>query len=257
MKKQWITFDLDGTLMQNPFVEWVFPEIEATISKHSSKEIEVKKRLVDEHNRRMGENKIVDAYDWDDIVKQLIHDEGLSIKIDIEELVQRHSTTDKVYLLEHRILEVLKGLKDKGYMLAAVTNGFYKYQLPVMKVLGLDEYFDDIITPDIVGVGKPDTGMFKHISQDGEIIAHIGDRIDHDVHVGKVLGVKTILVNRKLPDELHTLGPIERSAHTLGKKLVEEKFVREQGKSHQVDSLMYLPDAIICTMDELLVYLEG
>jgi putative hydrolase of the HAD superfamily len=257
MKKQWITFDLDGTLMQNPFVDWVFPEIEAQIrSKHPSKEFEVKSKLVDEHNRRMGENKIVDAYDWDDIVNQLICDEGLSIEIDIEELVQKHSTTDKVYLLEHSILDVLKGLKDRGYMLAAVTNGFRKYQLPVMKALGLVEYFDDIITPDLVGVGKPDTGMFKHLSEDGEIIAHIGDRVDHDVHVGKVLGVKTILINRKLSDELQALDPIERTAHILGKKLVEEKFVREIGNSDLGDSLMYLPDAIICTLDELLVSLE-
>lgn len=254
--KKWITFDLDGTLMQNPFVGWIFPEIEATICKHCSTEIEVKKRLVDEHNKRMSENKIVEAYDWDDIVKELICEEKLSLEIDIEELVQKHSTTDKVYLLEQGILDVLRSLKHKGYMLAAVTNGYYKYQMPVIKILGLDEYFDEVITPDNVGFGKPDGGMFTHLKQDGQIIAHIGDRIDHDVCVGNVLGVKSILIHRKLPNELQMLNPNERAIHSLGKKLVKEKLFQEIGVSDQSDSSVYLPDAIIFTLDELLLYLE-
>jgi len=33
MTKLWITFDLDGTLMQNPFGKWVFPEIAREVGK--------------------------------------------------------------------------------------------------------------------------------------------------------------------------------------------------------------------------------
>lgn len=31
MVKRWITFELDGTIMQNPFIDYVFPEIHNAI----------------------------------------------------------------------------------------------------------------------------------------------------------------------------------------------------------------------------------
>ncbi|GAK14631.1 hypothetical protein [Geomicrobium sp. JCM 19039] len=60
--KKYITFDLDGTLMQNPFVSYVFPEIEDIAKEKGVKDVSVKQLLVQEHNKRMGTGRIVDAY---------------------------------------------------------------------------------------------------------------------------------------------------------------------------------------------------
>ena len=52
MKKKWITFDLDGTLMQNPFVGHVFPEIERRILLENDKLENVIGQLVTMHETR-------------------------------------------------------------------------------------------------------------------------------------------------------------------------------------------------------------
>lgn len=243
-KFKWITFDLDGTLMQNPFVGWVFPEIEAAINQLSATKLEVKQRLVDEHQSRMDRQEYVAAYDWDDMVRRLVTEEQLAVELDVAQLVQKHSTDGKIYLLEEGILETLDRLKQKGYKLAAVTNGFYKYQFPVLKALGLAQYFDEVLTPDRVGTGKPDVQIFTPLQDTGEIIAHVGDRVDHDVVAGKQLGVKTILIHRKLPEELVVLSPVERSVTPQGRTLVEEKLEKELGIESIQNTLNANPDIV-------------
>lgn len=78
--KKWITFDLDGTLMQNPFAEWVFPEIVSSINKHLSRDVDVQKMIVDEHRRRVRDNRTLEAYNWDDIVEKVLFDLNMSLK---------------------------------------------------------------------------------------------------------------------------------------------------------------------------------
>ena len=68
MKKKWITFDLDGTLMQNPFVDHVFPEIERRILLKNNKLENIVGQLVTEHETRLKDGRTAAAYDWDDIV---------------------------------------------------------------------------------------------------------------------------------------------------------------------------------------------
>jgi putative hydrolase of the HAD superfamily len=97
-------------------------------------------------------------------------------------LVKKHSVPPKVYLLEEGILETLYELRDNGFNLAVITNGFEKYQKPVMDVLGLTHAFNAIITPENAGFGKPQVERVKGLFEDdSKIIAHIGDRLDHDV----------------------------------------------------------------------------
>ena len=75
MKKKWITFDLDGTLMQNPFVGHVFPEIERRILLENDKLENVIGQLVVEHETRLKDGRTAAAYDWDDIVMRFLEDE--------------------------------------------------------------------------------------------------------------------------------------------------------------------------------------
>ena len=76
----------------------------------------------------------------------------------------------KVYLLEKSVCEVLGELKRNGFSLAVVTNGFTKYQLPVMNVLKLTEHFDLIVTPEEAGFAKPDKRVYNSVLKHGEIM---------------------------------------------------------------------------------------
>lgn len=249
--KKWLTFDLDGTIMQNPFVKYVFPEVQRNIIDKCSYEYNVIQELFNEHYLRVKNKRTVEAYDWDDIVEQHIRKQQLELRINIEELVEKHSTLPKVYLLEDESLSVLEYLKERGYSLAAVTNGFYKYQYPVMRELGLTRYFERIITPDQVGYGKPDHRILQSLTKDGEIIAHIGDRLDDDVQLANAFGIYSVFIYRQLPYHLLIIKADQRSKDVEIKKILESKWKRET--QHQLNSLTEspIPDIIVSSLNEL------
>ncbi len=135
--KKYITFDLDETLMQNPFSKWVFPEIESLVASHITLDDGILPEIRKEHKNRLKENKDVAAYDWDGILEQILLEQNIPLTINIAELVQKHAEDPKVYLLENNTLTVLAELKKKGFSLGVVTNGYYKYQYPVMEAIQL------------------------------------------------------------------------------------------------------------------------
>ena len=199
---KWITFDLDGTLMQNPFVGHVFPDLERLISREVKSSDSVIAMLVKEHDRRMQFGQIVEAYDWDEIVADLLKEYGVDLQIDVEELVHKHCTDGKVYLLDEHVIGTLQALKRNGYQLAVVTNGYYKYQAPVLKKLAIYDYFDLIVTPERSGYAKPDARILDEVVRQGEIIAHVGDRLDHDIIMANEEGIQSVFINRKLPEAI-------------------------------------------------------
>ncbi len=249
--KKWITFDLDGTLMQNPFVGYVFPEIERRLLEQNGKLEQIVQQFVLEHESRLKAEKYAEAYDWDGIVAHYVKMNQLAIKIDVEEILRDYCIAPAIYLLEDNLSEILEELREKGYLLAVVTNGFKKFQLPVMDVLKLTSHFDIIVTPEEVGYAKPDKRVYGSIMELGEIAAHVGDRIDHDVLSANAIGVHSIWINRKLPQQLKGLLPNERSKHPAVKNIVREKLEKETKK--QIDCLPEdaLPQTIICSIAEL------
>ncbi|WP_261381557.1 HAD family hydrolase [Paenibacillus cremeus] len=250
--KRWITFDLDGTLMQNPFGKWVFPEVKQLIEQQLNTTYNSTESLVREHELRMSQNRSVEAYDWDDMLRQLLKELQLELEIDIEQLVIKHSVAPKIYLLEETIIPTLKSLKQQGYSLATVTNGFYKYQFPVMKALGLSECFDEIITPEIAGCGKPNEGIFRALLESGTIVAHVGDRLDHDVFLANHKNVYSILIYHNLPDCLRPLAPHERPRTESFLQISEEKLKKESAYlSSTPFPESYTPSHVIYTLAEL------
>ncbi|MEJ8548238.1 HAD family hydrolase [Brevibacillus borstelensis] len=251
MKKQWITFDLDGTLMQNPFGKWVFPEINETVSRWAKASIDVTSELVTEHNRRMKLERYVEAYDWDEMLEAYLEHLNIARKLNIEEIVINHCVSPKIHLLEEGILTVLGELRTRGYLVAAVTNGFFKYQYPVMEKLGLAEYFDVIVTPERARTGKPDPAILRTL--EGNVIAHVGDRLDHDVQLANLYGCQSVLVYRNLPEELQALQPWQRAAHQTMHQICRAKW-QEEGSVDLTESLpdVCKPKVVIGSIKELL-----
>jgi FMN phosphatase YigB (HAD superfamily) len=252
MMKKWITFDLDGTLMQNPFGKWVFPEVEELISSRLQHPFRSTEALIREHERRMGLNRTVDAYDWDDMVRRLLDELKLDLAIDVEQLVLKHSTAPKIYLLEETVIPTLLKLKELGFSLATVTNGFYKFQYPVMKRLGISGLFDEIVTPELAGCGKPDVGIFRGLQESGQIVAHVGDRLDHDVYLANRSGIPSVLIYRDLPEPLKALEPHKRPESVPFMEICEEKLKAEHplAATNPFPSA-YIPTHVLYRMEEL------
>ncbi|WP_042146717.1 HAD family hydrolase [Paucisalibacillus sp. EB02] len=253
MTKKWLTFDLDGTLMQNPFGKWVFPEIVSLIKKEMNEEADIMGLIIDEHERRMSQNRVLEAYDWDNIVEDLLFELGnSSLKIDIECLVHKHSVSPKVHLLEENIIESLKLLE--GYSLAVATNGYLKYQLPVMKEIGLDSVFDEIITPEQTGYAKPNYKILNSLKKE-ELYGHVGDRIDHDIVMANKMGITSIFINRNLPFSTRSLPVDERNKDKAFLELCKEKWYKENSKRHVPFTEECIPDKVIYSIGELVVSL--
>jgi len=251
--KQWITFDLDGTLMQNPFGKWVLPEVEELISSALQRPFKSTEALFREHQLRMRQNRTVEAYDWDEMVRMLLKELQLELEIDVEELVLKHAAAPKIYLLEQTVIPTLKRLKELGYSLATVTNGFYKYQYPVMKKLGIGEWFDEIVTPERAGCGKPNVEIVRSLQAGGRIVAHVGDRLDHDVYLANRTGARSVLICRGLPEPLRALSPQERAQSEAGRELCRLQLAKETERS--VPEPLhpdYVPDYLLCKIEELL-----
>lgn len=252
MENKWITFDLDGTLMQNPFGKWVFPEINRIVKKENKYAKDIHSQLVLEHKSRMDKDKIVEAYDWDDILQEVIKRNGLQINLDIEKLVISHSISPKVYLLEEDLLASLEKFKEKGFSLAAVTNGYYKYQLPVLKTLGLLPYFDLVITPDREGYAKPNIKMLKRLIEKATIVAHVGDRIDHDIVFSNELGIAPILMYKNMPESLMKVDPRKRIESDICINYCINKWGNETGINAIEFKEKQKPEIVIHSVGELL-----
>ncbi|WP_274653208.1 HAD family hydrolase [Paenibacillus humicola] len=209
--ERWITFDLDGTLMQNPFGAWIFPEIETLVSEELGAPYKAKMKLLERHERLLHSGQTVAAYDWDALAAELARELGLKRVFSIEELVLKHAVPPKIYLLDDTVIPALDELRREGYKLAAVTNGYYAYQFPVLRSLGLAERLDEIVTPERAGFAKPDTRILDGLRRRGTIAAHVGDRLDHDAALARAAGITPVLVNRSMPDELTALPPGERT----------------------------------------------
>ena len=230
-----ITFDLDGVLQQNPFGKGVFPEVCSKIGetlveneglepKHAAKK--VMGMIRDEARRRLSAGDYVEAYDWDDIVRVAGEAVGSPARFDIEQLVIKYCTPDYISAYPYAA-EVLGKLSGLGVQLAVVTNGFLKYQDPVMEGLGLRHFFPDFITPEVVGTVKPFPGIYQAaIKGEHSLRLHVGDTIIHDVWGAQMAGLDPVWMVKEqdLPQRLLALAPWERPGRPEIKPVIAKAF---------------------------------
>lgn len=98
-------------------------------------------------------------------------------------------------------MEVLSYLKEKGYKIHLITNGFLEVQNIKMKASGLDKMIDESFVSEVIGFKKPDHRIFHHaINKVGGTIENcmmIGDDLSVDIIPAKEIGMAHIYFNRK------------------------------------------------------------
>ena len=96
-------------------------------------------------------------------------------------------------------IEVLKALKEQGYILGVVTNKGYPLTIYSLEICHIKEFFDVVITADDVKVGKPDPAglniaMKKLNIKNKEDVLYVGDN-DIDYFTASNAGVDCMLVS--------------------------------------------------------------
>jgi len=95
--------------------------------------------------------------------------------------------------------EILDYLKNKGYSLHIITNGFSETQHIKMKYSGLEKYFDSLIHADHTGYKKPEPQIFEYAlhttNSSREKSIMIGDDLYADVLGAKKMGLGHVFYN--------------------------------------------------------------
>jgi len=227
-----ISFDLDGVLCRNPFQskrpDGVFGHIRKELAPFTGltgpeAEEAALRMVLEEHRNRLMAGKMVDCFDWDDIVATVGKRLGYTGQMDVAALVTHYAQNPDLCYGYPGAEACLQALTDAGHTLVAVTNGFRRYQEPVLRQLGLLPYFRALICPDMVGAAKPERPIFEAAAAyGGPPRIHVGDTLHHDVAGARRAGWQAIYLHQpgapgstEIPAELAALPPVQRPARAM------------------------------------------
>ncbi len=81
--------------------------------------------------------------------------------------------------------EMLQYLKDKGYKIGLISNGFHEVQFRKLRSSDIKHFFDVVVLSDDLGVNKPDRRIFDYALQKAKTEASksviIGDNPETDI----------------------------------------------------------------------------
>lgn len=96
-------------------------------------------------------------------------------------------------------IDTLKELKNIGFNLHIITNGFQEVQFIKLSRSGLEPYFDVIVCSEFVGKNKPDPEIFQyalfHAKTTVDKALMIGDDFHADIIGASQIGMKSIYFN--------------------------------------------------------------
>lgn len=259
-----LTFDLDRVLMQNPFGLGVFPEVRRRLrpyvdsveTKGTDPDRWLMRRIINEAEARAAAGDYVGAYDWDAIINDMAHELGYPEHLDIEGMVRGYCRPEYIAAYPD-VAPALEIVRQRVRSMWWISNGFAKYQTPVVEALGLSKYFDGYFAPELHGAIKPQVQLFEAAIEAAglppEKGVHIGDRLTDDVAGPKRAGMTAILLERHLPQSLRSVPPLE-----LPRLDVFREYAAYEARREGVAEIFGIdvekecvPDAVITSLEQL------
>lgn len=129
-----------------------------------------------------------------------VNDEDLALKIS-EAYINLSPNQTQLF---PNALETLSELKNRGYILHIITNGFQEVQYIKLNNSKLSPFFDVIVCSEHIGFNKPDKRIFIHALElaDAKIEESmmIGDDLQVDVLGANQVGMEAVLFD---PEKKH------------------------------------------------------
>ncbi len=190
MMTQTILFvDLDGTILVNPFLSAVFPYYEERLAPNLTREF-----LAEQRERLALPNADpVWVMDWDDICATVVQRHGWELPAPVHALVEEYSRPPFISVLDEADT-ILRQIVQPKRKLVVASMGLSRYQMPVLRGLGLATLFDDFLMPDTTGVLKTDPRFYANYAGIDALKINLGDNLIDDVLHPQALGHKTIQV---------------------------------------------------------------
>ena len=186
-----ISFDMDGTLVDAEFTDWVWGHgIPTLYARKAGVSFEAAKAFVTQEYHKVGEG----AIEWYDIKYWF---RFFELEESWRAVMEQYSDKIRIYPDVHQILERLQG----KFPLVLTSNAGREFIDIEMKVTGLERYFDRIFsaTSDF-GQVKKTADFYRQICRALETrpqeMVHVGDHYDFDYLAPRSLGIHAFYLNR-------------------------------------------------------------
>ncbi|MCM3734947.1 HAD family hydrolase [Bacillus cytotoxicus] len=186
-----VIFDLDGTLLDRDHSLNLFVRDQYKRYINEFKYIpeeEYVTRFIELDNK---------GYVWKDkVYEQLLREYGIS-SLTREQLLEDYINNFQHHCTPFSHLEnVLQELKNRGFLLGMITNGFTEFQLLNICSLELEKYMDTILVSEQEGMKKPQAEIFlralERLGVEPEESIYIGDHPENDVIGARNVGMHAI-----------------------------------------------------------------
>jgi putative hydrolase of the HAD superfamily len=189
--KRAVLFDLDETLLDRRasvrlFVENQYERLQNFVG-HINKEEYIHSFIALEQN----------GYVWKDIVYEKMVQQFSINGITSAQLLEDYVTFFSNHCVPFPSLhEMLSELKERGFLLGMITNGYGEFQMQNIEVLGIKNYFDIISVSEWEGIKKPEPEIFRRVLQKLNVeprnSVFVGDHPLNDVKAARNVGMKGI-----------------------------------------------------------------
>ena len=252
-----VSFDLDGVIMRGPWSSAIQPRIWEHLGRSTSlahlaaeqRDQQIWQAVRAEHDRRLAAGDFVGAWHWQGIYDNVSRDLGGDPVPDLPTIVREACRLEGNIALLPGAWTGLQRLAAAGLRIVATTNGYHAYQWPVLESLGVADFFEAVVTPDLAGYAKPDPRIFSVVPG---LRAHVGDILVHDVLGATLAGLDAIWLAPDLPDQLTSLAPRERpSGPGFADFLAQRLAVSRYGAFHpEATPAACTPLAVVRDVDE-------
>ena len=235
-------------------IKAIFFDFDETIFDHKHSSVEGLSAIASEYERLLEqsvewmEEEFWKIIDWNYhliLAKKITTDEARIVRLErlfqtagveppMKDLPRLSELYKAKYLESARsipgIKEIIIKLKAKGYFLGIITNGHTKSQKERLEGLGLNQYFDYVISSEEAESEKPDEAVYKYALDKANCKANeaimIGDAWDKDIIGAVNAGLKAIWFKRREdPKGDFRIAPVATSSKELERILIEENIL--------------------------------
>lgn len=246
MKRGVVSFDLDGTLIDGPFSN-VLTDLQDRLV--GSGQTELKSSILQRHRDLLVADPLA-AYDWDSIVAECLSEAEVQMPFDLVAQLNEHVDRNETRLLHDRTFESLQELRSAGWRVVVLTNGWRRYQEPILRGIGMLDVIDELLAADDVGIPKPSPAAFATARGAAKVHVHVGDRVDHDIVGGNAAGARTVLLRADIA--LH--GSPSPDDHEVTTYL--EKLAVHQRSAPVEDPGLMLPDYLATELCDVVAWVK-
>jgi FMN phosphatase YigB (HAD superfamily) len=250
----WISFDLDGTILDWPTGRVVFKRLR---DEFGSEALNEAIRL--EYRTRFASATPVNAFDWDELHDAVTTKMGLEALPRVLELAESGDWTLEG-LVYPDTKPALARLEAMGFKILVGTNGFAKYQKIALEKLGVD--VKHILAPDTIGYCKPQAEFltdFHRLEPGAQIHVHVGDLLAQDIMAANRAGITGAWIWREMPDLMREIPTVERPQNNAFLEQIQSHFEHELERDGRFGSEYEYtprPDIIVADLMELCEVLE-